>query len=270
MTTSVRHALISIAILAMVVLGCKNSKQLNSNLNSNADHGNTNATANSSAKPDANGLISSGVGAEKEKPAAGKGNVQGKVYFNGQPVAAVDVKLCEKFNQYFGGCSGETLTTKTDANGEYLFKNVTPRIYEGLLVRVFTTPYYVFATSNFVETAKYKIEPDKTFIAPDTNLFKHDLKLQSPKAGAKLAGNNLELKWDAYPDAAYYKFSIYADSASGAVTDYDLIGKRVDGLSYTLDKPLGPGAYSIKVEAYNSGDVKLSQSSDDIKFTVSK
>jgi hypothetical protein len=194
--------------------------------------------------------------------------VQGKVFYNQQPAEGIEVKLCEKFNQYFGGCQGETFVTKTDAKGEYLIKNAPPRIYEGLIVKVFNTPFYVFATSGIVQTAKYKVEADQTFFAPDTNLFKSDLKLVSPKAGSKVDPANIEVKWEAYPDAAYYKFGVYADSSSGATTNYDYINKRVDGLSYVLDKPLGPGSYSCKVEAFNANDVKLSESSRDIKFTV--
>jgi hypothetical protein len=178
------------------------------------------------------------------------------------------VKLCEKFNQYFGGCSGQTFTSKTDSNGEYLIKDVPPGIYEGLTAKVFDTPYYVFATSGFVGSAKYKIDPDQTFFAPDTNLFKSDLKLVNPKAGAKIDAGNIEVKWESYPDAAYYKFSINADSASGATANYDYINKRIEGTSYVLDKPLSPGAYTCSVTAYNSNDVKLAESASDIKFTV--
>jgi hypothetical protein len=266
MKTYGKQPVVSILILAALILACKGSKELSSNVNSQP--ANANAANKNTNESNADGVIASGVGTEKEKPAPDRGNVQGRVFYNGQPVPSVDVKLCEKFNQYFGGCSGETFVSKTDANGEYLLKNVTPRTYEGLLVRVFTTPYYVFATSGYVQTAKYKIEPGKTFFAPDTNLFKHDLKLESPKAGAKLPPDNIEIKWGAYPDAAYYKFGIYPDSSSGAATDYDLIGKRVDGLSYALDKPLAAGSYSIKVEAFNSSDIKLAQSDETIKFTV--
>ncbi|HEX8707712.1 MAG TPA: hypothetical protein VF723_05580 [Pyrinomonadaceae bacterium] len=194
--------------------------------------------------------------------------MQGKVFYNQQPVPGVEVKLCETFSQYLGGCGGETFTTKTESNGEYLIKDVPPRIYEGLIVKVFDTPYYVFATSGIVQTAKYKIEEGQTFFAPDTHLFKGDLKLLSPKAGSKIGAANIEVKWDAYPDAAYYKFSIHADSSTGAQTEYDYINKRVDGLSYVLDKPLTAGSYSCKVTAYNSNDIKLSESSSDIKFTV--
>ncbi|MEP7213184.1 MAG: hypothetical protein ABI791_08925, partial [Acidobacteriota bacterium] len=53
-----------------------------------------------------------------------------------------------------------------------------------------------------------------------------------------------------------------------AETDLDYINKRVDGLSFVVDKPLKPGSYSPRVTAYNAGDVKLSESSGDIKFTV--
>jgi hypothetical protein len=265
-----KEALACLLLSVVFIIGCKTSEDANSNQRTQG--GNTSGSATKSntppTKPDADGVISSGTGEEKERPAAGKGNVQGKVFYNQKPVAGIEVKLCEKFNRYLSGCGGETFTTKTDSGGEYLIKDVPPRIYEGLIVKVFDTDYYVFATSGIVQTAKYKIEEGQTFFAPDTNLFKQDLKLLNPKAGAKIGGSNIEVKWDAYPDAAYYKFGIYADSSTGAKTEYDYINKRVDGLSYVLDKPLSPGSYSCKVEAFNSNDTKLAESSSDIKFTV--
>jgi hypothetical protein len=257
-------------LLAVFVLGCKLSGGANSNQPAqpaNTNTANANTTA-SPAKPDADGVISSGTGVEKEKPAAGKANVQGKVFYNSQPAAGVEVKLCEKFNQYFGGCGGQTFTARTDSAGEYLIKDVPPGVYEGLIAKVFDTGYYVFATSGLVSSAKYKIEEGRTFFAPDANLFKSDLKLLSPKAGAKIGAEGIEVKWAPYTDAAYYKFSIYADTSTEAKTEYDYINKRVDGLSYVLDKPLSPGSYTCKVAAYNGNDVKLAESPDDIKFNV--
>ena len=263
-------AVASILLSVVLMSGCKPAGEAPSNTPSQPVNANTETakTTTPPAQPDADGLIPSGTGVEKEKPSAGKGNVQGKAFYNEQPAAGVEVKLCEKFNRYFGGCQGETFTTKTDSAGEYLIKDVPPKIYEGLTVKVFDTSYYVFATSGFVQAAKYKIEEGRTYFAPDTHLFKNDLKLVSPKAGAKIPGSNIEVKWNAYPDAAYYKFSINADSASGATTDYDYINKRVDGVSYVLDKPLSPGSYGCTVEAFNGNDIKLARSSDDIKFTV--
>ncbi|HYP52906.1 MAG TPA: hypothetical protein VEQ42_05165 [Pyrinomonadaceae bacterium] len=271
MSTNGKEALVALALMVAVVLGCNSSGGNNSNSTTTPNGNAANATAKTApptTKSSADGVIASGTGTEKEKPEAGKANVQGKVFFNEKPAEGVEVKLCEKFNQFFGGCGGETYTTKTDAGGEYLIKNVPPKTYEGLIVKVFNSNYYVFATSGIVQSAKYEIEADKTFFAPDTNLFKNDLKLQSPKAGSKLAADAIEVKWDSYPDAAYYKMSIYADTNSGAKPEYDFIGRRVDGQSFTLDKPLTPGAYTCRVEAYNGNDIKLAQSTGDIKFTV--
>jgi hypothetical protein len=270
MTIKIKGLVVLILLSALLMWGCKSPVELSSNSTNQSANTSTEkaATKTPPRQPDADGIIPSGTGVEKEKPAPGKGNVQGKALYNGQPAAGVEVKLCETFNQYFGGCKGETFTARTDSGGEYLIKDVPPRVYEGLIVKVFDTNYYVFATSGIIQSAKYKIEEGQTFFAPDAHLFKNDLKLLSPKAGSKVGPNNIEVKWDAYPEAAYYKFSIYADSSTGATTEYDYINKRVDGLSYVLDKPLTPGSYTCKVEAYNSTDIKLSQSASDIKFTV--
>jgi hypothetical protein len=262
-----RQVVTSLLLLAALLLGCKMSKEASTNRSSNANG----AAAKSNDEPtkvNEDGTIPSGKGTEKEKPEAGKGNVQGRVLYNEKPAANIEVKLCEKFNQFFGGCGGQTFITQTDQNGEYLIKNVTPRIYEGLLVKVFDSNYFVFATSGIVQTAKYKINADETFFAPDTSLFKSDLKLVSPKASAKVAANNIEFKWEPYPDASYYKLSVYADTGSGAKPEYDFIGRKVEGESFTTDKPLTPGTYNIKLEAFNANEVKLAESSKDNKITV--
>ena len=260
--------LAALLLAALLMPGCKSAGEENVNLagNRSTDAAKTNKA---SVQPNDDGTIPSGSGVEKEKPASGKGNVQGKALYNEKPAVGVEVKLCKTFSQYLSGCGGETFTAKTDDAGEYLIKDVQPGIYEGLTVRVFNTPFYVFATSGVVSAAKYNIEEGKTYFAPDSHLFKNDLKLVNPKAGGKVDAANLEVKWEPYPDAAYYKLSIHADSASGAETVYDYINKRVDGVSFILDKPLAPGSYSVKIEAYNANDRKLSQSSSDIKFTVS-
>lgn len=263
--------ILTLIVVAFLLLGCKNLTSTESSNTANTA-ANTKETAKSNSTPEVapneDGTIPSGTGVEKEKPAAGKGNVQGKAMFNEQPAVGVEVKLCKTFNQFFGGCSGETFTAKTDDAGEYVIKNVSPGTYEGLTVRVFNTPYYVFATSGIVSAAKYNIEADKTYFAPETHLFKNDLKVANPKAGAKVAPEGLEIKWDAYPDAEYYKLSVYADTATGAEAPYDYIGRRVDGTSVVVEKPLKPGSYNMKLEAYNSNDRKLAQNSSDLKFSV--
>jgi hypothetical protein len=144
---------------------------------------------------------------------------------------------------------------------------VPPKVYEGLLARVFDTDSYIFATSGFagISANKYEVLADKTLFASPTNLYKGDLKLVNPKAGAKVSAQNLELKWDAYPDAAYYKFSVFPEDSS---TTSPYINQRVEATSFSLDKPLEKGTYRWQVEAFNSSDKKLSESSNDINFTI--
>jgi len=46
------------------------------------------------------------------------------------------------------------------------------------------------------------------------------------------------------------------------------INERVEGGSFSIDKPLEKGTYRWQVNAYNSADRKLAESSNDIKFTI--
>jgi len=204
---------------------------------------------------------------EKIKPASGTGNVQGKVLFNSKPAENIEVTLCEKFNQFFGGCDGKKYIARTDSDGEYVITNVVPMTYEALTARVFESKFYVFATTGLtgLSSTKYDVVADKTLFVPPTNLFKSDLKTVSPKAGDKVSVDKVELRWAAYPEAAYYKFSIYPDDMS-VVSPY--VNERVESTSFALDKPLQKGTYRWQVTAYNSDDVKLAESSRDIKFTL--
>lgn len=206
------------------------------------------------------------TGVEKVKPAPGTGNVQGKVLFNGKPVENIEVKLCETFNRFLGGCGGKTYTARTDKDGDYVITNVPPQVYEGLLARVFDTDSYIFAVTGVgISANKYEVSADKTLFASPTNLYKGDLKVLNPRAGAKVSAEKLELKWEAYPDAAYYKFSIFPEDAS---TTSPYVNQRVEATSFSIDKPLGKGTYRWQVEAYNSSDKKLSESSSDINFII--
>lgn len=209
------------------------------------------------------------TGIEKVKPAAGTGNVQGKVLYNSKPAENIEIKLCEKFSRYLSGCGGQILTARTDKDGEYVITNVPPKTYEALTARVFETDSYVFATSGLagISSAKYEVVADKTFFVTAIHLFKGDLKTLNPKAGAKVTATGLELKWDPYPDAAYYKVSTFAEDHS-VTSPY--INERVEGTSFAVTKPFPKGEYRYQVTAYNKDDRKLSESSSDIKFTVSE
>lgn len=203
---------------------------------------------------------------EKVKPAAGTGNVQGKVLYNGKPVENIDVRLCEKFNRFLDGCGGKIYTAKTDKDGDYVITNVPPKEYEALTVRIFDTDGYVFATTSFgISATKYNVEAGKTLFVNPTNLFKADLKLTNPKAGSTISGEAVEFKWDAYPDAAYYKLTLTPDEH---LSESRYTNQRVDDTSFKATKPLDKGGYRWKVEAFNSADKKLAESADDITFNI--
>ena len=206
-------------------------------------------------------------GVEKVKPAPGTGNVQGKVLYNGAPVENIDVRLCETFSRFLSGCGGKIYTAKTDKDGDFVITNVPPKEYEGLTVRVFDTDSYVFATTGLagISATKYNVVADKTLFVAPTHLFKGDLKPVNPKAGSTVSAQDLELKWEPYPDAAYYKFTLYPDDHS--ITP-PYIKERVDAASFKVNKPLEKGTYRWTIEAYNSSDRKLSETPDDYKFTI--
>jgi hypothetical protein len=144
---------------------------------------------------------------------------------------------------------------------------VPPKEYEGLTVRVFDTDSYVFATTGIagISATKYSVVADKTLFVDPTNLFKGDLKLTNPKASETVSTQDVEFKWDAYPDASYYKLTLTPDNH---LSESRYTNQRVDGTSFKTTKPLEKGSYRWKVEAYNAANKKLSESPDDITFTV--
>ena len=206
-------------------------------------------------------------GVEKVKPSSGTGNVQGKVLYNNAPVENIEVKLCETFSRFLSGCGGKTYTAKTDKDGDFVITDVPPKEYEGLTVRVFDTDSYVFATTGVagIASAKYNVVADKTLFVRPTHLFKGDVQVVNPKSGSTVSGQDLELKWQPYQDAAYYKFTLYPDNHQ--ITP-PYMNERVEAASFKVNKPLEKGTYRFTVEAFNSGDRKLSETPDGIKFTI--
>jgi hypothetical protein len=222
-----------------------------------------NAPTNATASDSADSLYE---GVAKAQPAAGMGNVQGKVLYNNAPVENIEVKLCETFSRFLSGCGGKTYTVRTDKDGDFVIANVEPKEYEGLTVRIFETDSFVFATTGIgISAAKYKVVADKTLFVKPTHLFKADLKTLNPKAGSTVSAQDLELSWEAYPAAAYYKFSLSPDNH---MVTAPYTNERVEGTSFKVSKPIEKGTYRWKVEAYNSADKKLSETPDDINFTI--
>ena len=243
-----------VVLSAVMFMGCGNKPATNSDSTSDRP------TTSRRTEP-------SETGVEKAKPAPGTSNVQGKVFYNSQPAENIQVRLCETFNRFMGGCSGQVYNARTDKNGEYLITNVAPKTYEALTAQVFDTDSFVFATSGIagISATKYDVVADKTFFVAPIHLFKGDLKTLNPKAGAKVAAQGLELKWESYPDASYYKFSVFPEDST---VSSPYVNERVEANSIALDKPLEKGTYRWRVDAFNKDDRKLSESADDIKFTI--
>ncbi|HVF67933.1 MAG TPA: hypothetical protein VM914_09730, partial [Pyrinomonadaceae bacterium] len=110
-------------VFVLFVTGCKLGDRLSNSGGGN--NANANRSSRASASPTPAAADAGVTGVEKQKPEPGKGNVQGKVVYNGKPVENIDVQLCEKFNRFYGGCSGGKIyKAKTDADGVYVVANV--------------------------------------------------------------------------------------------------------------------------------------------------
>ncbi|MDQ3801459.1 MAG: hypothetical protein M3384_18715 [Acidobacteriota bacterium] len=273
MSTAKINFLLALAVVIFVSLACGNlgKNETASNGGGGANSANSGSTAANKGKNTnttttaESGDDDSTSGAEKQKPAPGKGNVQGKVLYNDQPVEGIEVRICENFSTIMGiRCDGKTLTTKTGADGVFVLADLDPKTYGGLTAKVFKSAYYVFPQEGIMTAQKFNVEADKTIFARDIHLYKDDVKIVNPKAGSKADAKNLELKWEAYPDAAYYKISLYPDA--GGLPP--ISGERVDEPSYSVTEELANGKYRLRIEVYNARDRKLAESPNDIKFTV--
>jgi hypothetical protein len=171
------------------------------------------------------------------------------------------VELCADFSS-FSGCGSEPVSGKTDENGRYLFKNVDPGVY-ALSVKVFDSDDWLYISSGILSSAEFEVEPGETLVIGVQNIFKLDVKLLAPTNGSKVAGDEVLLDWDDYPEADYYKVSMYPDEG-----DAILIEKRVNESSYQTDLlPVNCG-YRWSVEAFNSDRVKIAETAEQFDFVV--
>lgn len=208
-------------------------------------------------------FLISETGAEKASPKPGKANIQGRIFYNGQPVANNEVKLCLEPNMY-SDCIGEKHIARTDADGVFLLADLEPKIYKALFIRVFETRDYIFVGRLGFIPQKIKTEADKTFFVALTNLFKTDLKIENPKPKSSVDAQNFEMKWNAYPGAAYYLLELMAYSTRVKYLD----GARTETTGYKIETPLINDDYRLRIQAYNSYGLKLAQNGDGTEFSI--
>lgn len=198
-------------------------------------------------------------------PPSGTGAVQGIVLHDDRPAVGIEVKLCETFDPWIRGCGGKTFTTKTNAEGVYVFNELAPKEYRGLTARIFKTGDIIYVTAGIAGSKTYLVEADRTLTPLPTNLFKNDLRVLAPSGKAKSA--TPEVKWAAYPNAAFYKFSIHGRGATRS-PPYSTI--RVDETRFVLDKPLPAGTYALSVQAFNAAGTKIAENAKGGEFSVPK
>lgn len=272
-----KEFLIVLFIPLFVAFGCKMGDKGNSvPSNAPANRANTNTATvktptTTTSDSDDSGYAQSlepPVGKTIPEPASGMGQVWGQVMFNSKPVEKIEVRLCEKLTTILGiDCTGKTYKTSTNADGEYFIQNVPPGEYGGLIVKVFTSNFYVYEASSFGSIAKkYKIEAGKTFFVTDSNLFKNDLKPLTPKAGSKTPSQGLQLTWAEYPDAEYYEVSLMW--AGKEYKSSTVVNEHVEGTNYSPTEPLEDGTYYYWLTAFNSDGKKIAQSSREYKITI--
>lgn len=200
---------------------------------------------------------------EGDPPAEGTGNVFGEIRWNGSGAKGLDLLLCSDFSS-ISGCGGEKLKETTDENGRYLFENVKPGVY-ALSVRVFDSDDWLYISSGILSSADFEVEAGKTLIIDVQDIFKLDLNASAPRNGSKVPDAEVQLDWQDYEDASYYKVSLYPEEG-----DAILVDKRVNESNFIVDLlPVNCG-YRWRVEAFSSQRVKIAEMAEQFDFEVNK
>ncbi len=189
----------------------------------------------------------------KAAPAAGKGNVEGRILWNGKPAANIELQLCEDVDS-FNGCTGKSYKTVTNAGGDYRFADVLPGDY-ALTLRVFDTKDWLYITSGLLSARKYTVATDKTLDIRPQHIFKTDLVLKSPAEGAQVTLAGLSLSWQPYESAAYYQVTLTPDSG-----DEIFVDQKVNDAQLAVPGGLMNCLYTWRVAAYNAAKFKIAES----------
>ena len=207
--------------------------------------------------------VSGGGGKPDRAPAAGKSNAVGRVLFDGEGVADIDVKMCDDVGG-FSGCRGASYEAKTNADGYYLIDNVPPGSY-GLMVRVFKTNKFVYPMTGIMTASKFKLQADKTLAVRNVNLWKRNLKATTPVNGTTVSEARPRLAWDEYPGAHNYKVRLR--STGGGTVSFPRLETGLTNV--TPDRSLLNGNYTWEVEAYNVEGTKIAETASRSNFKVS-
>jgi hypothetical protein len=196
-------------------------------------------------------------------PQNGKGNIAGRILWNGKPAESIEVTMCKDFN-FFSGCKGKDYKVNTDKDGFFVIRDAEPGEYS-LVVKVFDSKKYLyFTTSIGLSAKKYQVKEDETSKLGEQDIYKLDLKITSPKSESVLKDSKPVLTWDSYPEASYYKITLHPEKG-----DFIFLNSKIEDTKKQVTDDLVDCKYDLKVEAYNSNDIKIAESNENLKFTVS-
>jgi hypothetical protein len=199
---------------------------------------------------------------EVPDPESGTGNVVGRIVWNELPAADLEVRLCEEMGMV-SGCEGAQYSALTDADGIYLFLNVTPGEY-ALAVESFDGEHWLFVTAGLGMSAKkYTVTADQTLRIPQQAIYKFDLFTTAPEEDAEVAEARPTLEWESYPGADYYL--VYLTQENGSAIFFD---EKTETNSIAPSKDLLSCQYTWQVEAYNSQGSKIAEQDGYSHFTV--
>lgn len=188
-------------------------------------------------------------------PQEGNAHVRGRVSFGGAPVPGTDVELCTE------GCR-EILWAKTDADGNYAFRDLLAGTYDYLGVRLFESESF------------HAIWPNRS----KPSLLAGAVEIRDAARGPRRARLLGAREGEASHDAVVHD---RCSAGSGTLAGRDLrvlhpgFGSelplnhfRVDDARFVVDRALPNGSYTLTVNAYNAANERLADNAQARKFVV--
>lgn len=195
------------------------------------------------------------------QPAAGTGNVYGRLLWNGQPVVGATVRLCDEV-EFMGGCQGLEYSTATDDTGVYLFTDIDPITY-ALTYQEQGAEDWFYITSGLLNAADFEVSAGQVLDAGDLNIVKYDMTLVEPADESRLSDPRPTLVWQAYADAEYYEIVLSPQRGSSIFLFEELvetsIAPPVDLLNCN---------YGWYLRAYNSQGIQIAETEGIWHFDV--
>lgn len=186
-------------------------------------------------------------------PKSGTGGVYGRVLWNGEPAAGIQVKLCDEV-KFIGGCTGNQYPATTGSDGVYVILDVPPRKY-GLTYKALDGDNWYFITSGFLNARDFEVPAGQMVNAGDQNTVRTDVKILSPSQDERLEGvRRPTITWQAYLQAAYYELTFHAGRGGSLIHRLKLTEP-----TFVMNRDLQSCEYTFKVEVFNSQQIQIAE-----------